>query len=127
MKKSMLALSVITVASLLSLAGCGDDSPALNGKVINIECWNNEFQSRFEAFYPDFSKTVTKNGTSYDVLKDGTRVNFLITANDNNGYQTKLDADLEAQADADADDKIDMFLIEADYATKYTASSIRSM
>jgi multiple sugar transport system substrate-binding protein len=123
MKKSMLALSVITVASLLSLAGCGDDSPALNGKVINIECWNNEFQSRFEAFYPDFSKTVTKNGTSYDVLKDGTRVNFLITANDNNGYQTKLDADLEAQADADANDKIDMFLIEADYATKYTASS----
>jgi len=115
MKKSMLALSVITVASLLSLAGCGNStSSAPEGKVINIECWNNEFQQRFEAFYPDFDKTVTEGGTSYDLLKDGTRVNFLITANDNNGYQTKLDADLKAQGDAAADDKVDMFLIEAD-------------
>ena len=38
MKKSMLALSVITVASLLSLAGCGNStSSAPEGKVINIE------------------------------------------------------------------------------------------
>jgi multiple sugar transport system substrate-binding protein len=134
MKKSMLAVTALAAVGLLSLAGCqtgaaGTCSAASNGgttstegKVLNIECWNNEFQGRFENFYPDYVKTVKDGDSSYDLLRDGTKVYFKITANDNNGYQNKLDADLKAQDSAKADDKVDMFLIEADYATKYTAS-----
>ena len=36
-----------------------------------------------------------------------------------NAYQNNLDATLLKQADAAADDKIDLFLVEADYALKY--------
>ena len=42
-----------------------------------------------------------------------------ITPNDDNAYQNNLDATLLNQADAPADDKIDLFLVEADYALKY--------
>ena len=134
MKKSMLAVTALAAVGLLSLAACNGGTTSGNaacsdggststeGKVLNIECWNNEFQGRFENFYPDFVKTVKEGDTSYDLLRDGTKVYFKITANDNNGYQNKLDADLKAQDSAKADDKVDMFLIEADYATKYTAS-----
>lgn len=38
-----------------------------------------------------------------------------ITPNDDNAYQNNLDATLLNQADAPADDKIDLFLVEADY------------
>jgi hypothetical protein len=126
----MFAMTALATTGLIALAGCqntgtcesNSGSSSAEGKVLNIECWNNEFQSRFEAFYPDYVKTVTEGSTSYDVLRDGTKVYFKITPNDNNGYQNKLDADLRSQDSAAADDKIDMFLIEADYATKYTAT-----
>ena len=45
-----------------------------------------------------------------------------ITPNDDNAYQNNLDATLVKQNDASADDKIDLFLIEADYALKYVDS-----
>jgi multiple sugar transport system substrate-binding protein len=128
MKKSMLAVTALAAVGLLALAGCnnqGTNSGSCTtdtGKVLNIACWNNEFQGRFENFYPDYVKTVKEGDSSYDLLRDGTKVYFKITANDNNGYQNKLDSDLAGQDAAAADDKIDMFLIEADYATKYTAS-----
>jgi hypothetical protein len=142
MKKSMFAIPALLTTGLIALAGCNQVTPgnssigsvsgttssptsvatSTEGKVLNIECWNNEFQGRFETFYPDYVKTVTDGTTSYDLLRDGTKVYFKITANDNNGYQNKLDADLKAQDSAAADDKVDMFLIEADYATKYTAT-----
>jgi hypothetical protein len=126
----MLAISALAATSLLALAGCDGASNSGSGtvcsedtgKVLNIACWNNEFQSRFENFYPDYVKTVKEGTESYDLLRDGTKVYFKITPNDGNGYQTKLDTDLKAQDSASADDKIDMFLIEADYATKYTAT-----
>ena len=41
---------------------------------------------------------------------------------DGGAYQDALDAALLAQADAAADDKVDMFLAEADYIIKYTRS-----
>ncbi len=46
-------------------------------------------------------------------------VNWIITPNDDNAYQNNLDTVLPGNADASADDKVDMFLIEADYAKKY--------
>lgn len=73
---------------------------------LRIYCWNEEFQSRFEDYFVKAGK-----------LPDGITVDWVITPNENNAYQNKLDADLEAQANSA--DKIDIFLIEADYALKY--------
>lgn len=42
-----------------------------------------------------------------------------ITPSDDNAYQNKQDAALLNQQDAPADDKIDIFLVEADNALKY--------
>jgi multiple sugar transport system substrate-binding protein len=76
------------------------------GKVLTIYCWNEEFQSRFNDYFAD-------------KVPADVEVNWVITPNQNNAYQEKLDADLLNQDAAAADDKIDIFLIEADYADKY--------
>ena len=86
------------------------DEAVEQGKVVNIYCWNDEFKSRYDAYAADLADT------------HGVEVNFVIVANENNAYQNNLDAALLAQADAAADDKVDIFLIEADYASKYTKS-----
>jgi hypothetical protein len=84
------------------------------GKVFNIYCWNEEFKSRITDHYKDYEKVDDTHGKIGDVA-----VNWIITPSDDNAYQNKLDADLPKNADAAADDKIDLFLIEADYALKY--------
>ena len=116
MKKQMKSLAGLS-CSLLLLAGCGGDKKE-SGDVINIWCWNNEFQSRFNNYYPEVASV---DGTK-TTLKSGKVVNFIIHPNDNNGYQIPLDEALKAQDSKPADEKIDMFLLEADFATKYTAS-----
>ena len=80
------------------------------GKVLNIYVWNDEFTSRFNDYYA--SK-----------LPKDVKVNFIQTPNQNNAYQDKLDEALLKQAKAAADDKIDIFLVEADYALKYVDSA----
>lgn len=77
------------------------------GKVLNIHCWNTEFQDRFEYF--------KKSGK----LPEDVTVNFIITPNENNAYQNALDQALLNQESAAADEKVDIFLVEADYALKY--------
>ena len=127
MKKKWLALVLVVVMVLGSLTACGDKGktpgketkntgdvqlvPEDTGKVLNIYCWNDEFQTRFKAFYPGYDDKTQKVG---DV-----KVNFVMNPNENNVYQNKLDAALKKQDSASADDKVDMFLIEADYADKY--------
>lgn len=90
------------------------------GKVLNIWCWNDEFQSRFNAYYPDVKEVAKDKSTT--TLNDGTIVKWTINPNENNNYQNKLDAALQNQESAAADDKIDIFLVEADYALKYCNS-----
>jgi hypothetical protein len=90
------------------------------GKVLNIWCWNDEFQSRFNAYYPEVKEVAEDKSTT--TLNDGTVVQWTINPNENNNYQNKLDEALLNQDSADADDKIDIFLIEADYALKYVDS-----
>ncbi len=80
------------------------------GKVLNIYCWNDEFQSRYNAYAADIAEDA------------GVTVNWVINTNDGGVYQQKLDEALAAQATAADDDKVDIFLIEADYALKYTNS-----
>ena len=81
---------------------------------LNIYCWNEEFKSRITDHYPGYEKTDDTHGKIGDVT-----VNWIITPNDDNAYQNNLDTVLPGNADASADDKVDMFLIEADYAKKY--------
>ncbi|MDD3128824.1 MAG: hypothetical protein PHF05_03840 [Candidatus Izemoplasmatales bacterium] len=118
MKKLFVLLIALTLG--LSLAACAENTEAgelkEEGKVLNIRVWNDEFIGRFRTFYPGYLETKA-NGQ--DLLDDGTVVNWIEVANDNNGYQNALDTALLNQDSAAADDKIDMFLIEADYAKKY--------
>ena len=104
-------------------AAAGDDAAAEEapaeeeGKVLNIYCWNEEFKSRLTAHYPGYEEVDATSGKIGDV-----DVKWNITPSDDNAYQNNLDETLLKQADAAADDKIDLFLIEADYALKYVNS-----
>ena len=94
------------------------DAGSGEGKVVNIEVWNDEFCNRMKDHYPGYvandEADATKGGKIGDVA-----INFIVTDNQDNAYQQRLDEDLSAQADAADDDKIDMFLVEADNALKY--------
>ncbi len=110
MKKSI-AITAAALAMAAMFTSCGNKSnnagsSAKEGKVLNIYCWNEEFQERFNAYYAP-------------KLPSDVKVNWLITPNQDNAYQNKLDEALLAQDKAAADDKIDLFLVEADYALKY--------
>lgn len=87
------------------------------GKVLNIYCWNEEFKARITDHYPDYEEVDATTGKIGDV-----EVKWNITPSDDNAYQNNLDETLLKQADAADDDKIDMFLLEADYALKYVDS-----
>lgn len=84
------------------------------GKVLNIYGWNEEFKTRVTDHYAAYTAVDGTTGTIGDVT-----VKWNITPNENNAYQNNLDETLLRQADAAADDKIDIFLVEADYALKY--------
>ena len=123
-KGKFTSLMLAGMMAVTTLAGCGsggkqaaskvDTSEAAQGKVLNIYCWNEEFKSRLTDHYPGYTEVDATTGTIGDVT-----VKWNITPNDDNAYQNNLDATLLKQADAAADDKIDIFLVEADYALKY--------
>ena len=135
MKKKI--VSTLLCATMLAgmLAGCGGkttdsttgdttssadpvteaaEQAADEGKVLNIYCWNEEFKSRITAHYPGYEEVDATHGKIGDV-----DVVWNITPNDDNAYQNNLDQTLLNQDSAAADDKIDLFLVEADYALKY--------
>ena len=107
-------------ASSAAVSSAASDAPAAQGKVLNIWCWNDEFQGRFNNYYPEVASIAEDKSTT--TLKDGTVVKWTINANENNNYQNKLDEALLNQDSAADDDKVDIFLIEADYALKYVDS-----
>ena len=146
MKKKVISALLATAMVATMFAGCGskaddaatttddaaattDDAAAADdaaaeeapaeeeGKVLNIYCWNEEFKSRLTAHYPGYEEVDATSGKIGDV-----DVKWNITPSDDNAYQNNLDETLLKQADAAADDKIDLFLIEADYALKYVNS-----
>lgn len=88
------------------------------GKVLNILAWNEEFMNCLAAHYPGYVKVDEKTGTIGDVT-----VKWYITPNENNAYQYELDQKLFRQRIAETDAKIDLFLIESDYASKYVNTS----
>lgn len=137
MKKRILAAVLASASILGAVAGCSsnatssagssttdssktDDSSNAGtsdkftlkegeGKTLNIAGWNEEFKNYFEKYIKA-------------KMPEGVTVNFKITENKDNAYQNKLDEDLPKNDAASADDKIDMFLFEADYALKYVNS-----
>ena len=119
MFKKVFAVLLIFFAGFVLIA-CdetgGEVVVNVEGDVLVVRAWNTEFQDRFRDFYPGYVKTLS-NGN--DLLDDGTEVKWVIVSNDANAYQNALDAALSGQANASANDKVDIFLIEADYATKY--------
>ena len=137
MKKRILAAVLASASILGAVAGCSsnatssagssttdssktDDSSNAGtsdkftlkegeGKTLNIAVWNEEFKNYFDKYIKA-------------KMPEGVTVNFKITENKDNAYQNKLDEDLPKNEAASADDKIDMFLFEADYALKYVNS-----
>ena len=131
MKKALALL--LALAMVLSMAACGSSEPAPEapvadapvadapvadapvaeepaaeeGKVFNIYAWNEEFKGFFEKYY---------------TVPEGVTVNWIINPSDGGVYQDKLDEALLNQANASADEKVDLFLAEADYILKYTNS-----
>lgn len=147
MKKKVLS-ALLTTAMLASmLVGCGssNDAPAAastdaapaasteaaastevaaepaaeEGKVLNIYAWNEEFKSRLIAHYPGYEEVDGTTGKIGDVT-----VKWTITPSDDNAYQNNLDSVLPDNENADADSKVDLFLVEADYAKKYVDSDV---
>lgn len=118
-KKLISALLCATMAATL-LVGCGGKEASAEkqvsdeGKVLNIYVWNEEWRERVELYYPGYEKVSDEEGKIGDVT-----VKWVTNPNADNVYQTKLDEALLAQADAPADEKVDIFLVEADYALKY--------
>lgn len=114
------AASDDTTTEAASSEDGGDDAAEVaedTGKVLNIYCWNEEFKTRITDHYPGYEEVDATTGKIGDV-----EVKWNITPSDDNAYQNNLDETLLKQADAAADDKIDMFLLEADYALKYVDS-----
>ena len=108
MKRFLVALMVLAVVSS-GPSACSLRPKATNGgKVLTIYVWNDEFQTRFKDYFE-------KAG----LVPAGVTVNWVVTPNQDNAYQNKLDEALLAQDKAAANDKIDIFLVEADYALKY--------
>ncbi|MBE5910581.1 carbohydrate ABC transporter substrate-binding protein [Pseudobutyrivibrio sp.] len=141
MKRRLVSLLAIATMTASMVAGCGttsmegtssseDAAPKSTeeidaeaesvelaedtGKVLNIYVWNEEFKSRVTDHYPGYEEVDATHGKIGDV-----DVVWQITENQGNSYQDNLDTALKSQADAADDDKVDIFLIEADYASKY--------
>ncbi|MBQ6036031.1 MAG: carbohydrate ABC transporter substrate-binding protein, partial [Lachnospiraceae bacterium] len=102
-------VAIILAAMMLVGAAACNTTPAkkAQGKTFNIYAWNEEFKGFFENYYKG---------------PEGVTVNWIINPSDNGVYQQKLDEALLNQKDAKDDDKIDMFLAEADYIGKYVDS-----
>ena len=119
--KRFAAALLVGMMATTALAGCSKSNNASSGgtdgkegSVLNIYVWNEEFKSRVTDHYPGYVKTDDSTGKIGDVT-----VKWHTTPNENNAYQNNLDEALLKQSSAAADDKIDIFLVEADYALKY--------
>lgn len=84
------------------------------GKVLNINVWNTELIDRVKALYPGYEEVDATHGKIGDV-----EVVWNITPTDDNAYQKNLDTALDNQGNASDDEKVDIFLVEADNALKY--------
>ena len=111
MKKRTISLLSLALLGAMVIPGAAF---AEEGSVLNVEVWNEEFKSRITDHYPGYEEVDATTGKIGDVT-----VNWIITPSDDNAYQNNLDSVLPGNLDAAADEKVDIFLVEADYALKY--------
>lgn len=114
MKKKVVSAALLATMVAGMFSGCGsakNTSTFTNdGKVLNIYAWNEEFKGFFDKYYAE-------------KIPSDITVNWIINPSDGGVYQEKLDAALLNQSKAKAEDKVDIFLAEADYITKYVDSN----
>lgn len=121
-----LVKKIIVSALVLVLAfvfiGC-DKKADLNdgGSVFHIYAWNTEFQGFFNKYVSD-EKVNDPEIETYHL--DGVPVKWTITTSDNGAYQNALDMALRENETANEENKVDMFLAEADYILKYVNTSL---
>ena len=112
-----LALSAMMAFSALSIPAWGADkvNAKSEGQVLNIYSWNEEFPALVADYYPGF----VKNNPN-DLLMGGkigdVNVNFVIEDTQNNNYRENLMEKLAQNETASADNKVDIFAFEPDYA-----------
>lgn len=87
------------------------------GKVLNIYSYNDEFIWLMSDYYPSYERIDYYTGKIGDVT-----VNWDIKYTIDNTYQNNLDVALLNQEQASADNKVDIFLVDQDLATKYVES-----
>ena len=124
MKKIAIGLGLGALAlGAVALTSCGPKD------VFHIYAWNEEFKGFFEKYLCDekekFQEAAEKKDESLKPKKyhlDGKEVKWTIVPSDDGQYQTALDNALAANATANTENKVDMFLAEADYILKYTNS-----
>ncbi|MBR2801252.1 MAG: hypothetical protein IKE21_01505 [Erysipelotrichaceae bacterium] len=130
MKKLLsVLLAVLMVLGMAACSGSGSsaapapassDTPAeptaAEGKVLNVWTWNTEFWDFLGKYYAD--EVVDE----YTLKKGDVTIKRTTYPSDGGAYQDALDAALLNQANAKDDEKVDLFLAEADYILKYTNS-----
>ena len=92
---------------------------ASEGKVLNIECWDEEFKSRVIEYYPGYEVIDGSTGKIGEIT-----VEWHITPEADNAYQNYLDSVLLGNDETPEDDRIDLFLVEDDFAAKYFNSYV---
>ena len=123
--KKLLSI-LLAVLMVFALVGCsnnngGGETPAPTdeggeGSVLNVWTWNTEFWDFLGKYYAD--EVVDE----YTLKKGDVTIKRTTYPSDGGAYQDALDSALLNQANAAADDKVDLFLAEADYIIKYTNS-----
>ena len=124
MKKLLsVLLAMLMVFALVGCSGGNNDAapadggePGAEGQVFNIWTWNDEFWNWLGNYYAD------EKVDEYTLKKGDVTIVRTTYPSDGGAYQDALDTALLNQANAPADEKVDMFLAEADYIVKYTNS-----
>ncbi len=106
-------LCLFAIGWLAVLYGWGN--PGNDGRVLNIYCWDDSFRTVMEQYYPAYDKETERIG---DV-----QVHWVLVPETENLYQMALDQALADVEDVPADERVDMFLVEADFVRRYTATS----
>jgi len=119
MKKVLSGIMVASMIMGMAAVPAMAEDAAAEGSVLHIQCWNEEFKTRLTDHYPGYEEVDATTGKIGDVT-----VKWTITPTDDNAYQNNLDTVLPENENADADSKVDLFLVEADYALKYVNSEL---